>query len=145
MRFKRSSLVVVCVWLALVQGCRQRNDPSVNINLTHEVFPQPPYVGFVTIMLRLTDASGKAVTGAHLKLEANMSHPGMTPVFADANEIEPGRYHSTIKLSMAGDWVILVTSTLPDGRKVERQFEIKGVEPAKSEFHSSGPTRTPTE
>ena len=75
-----------------------------------------------------------------------MSHPGMTPVFADANEIEPGRYHATITLSMAGDWVILVNSTLADGRKVEQQFEIQGVQPAKSEeFHSSGPTRTPTE
>lgn len=67
-----------------------------------------------------------------MKLEANMSHPGMTPVFAEAKEIEPGRYHSSIELSMAGDWVVLVYSTLADGRKVERQFEIKGVEPAKS-------------
>ena len=61
-----------------------------------------------------------------------MSHPGMTPVFAEAKEIETGRYYSSIELSMAGDWVILVYSTLADGRKVERQFEIKGVEPAKS-------------
>ena len=56
-----------------------------------------------------------------------MSHAGMTPVFADAKETEPGRYSSTIEVSMAGDWHFVVHMTLPDGRKLERQFEIKEV------------------
>ena len=59
-----------------------------------------------------------------------MSHAGMAPVFADAAEFEPGRYRSNIELTMAGDWVILVRMVMPDGGKVERQFEIKGVAPA---------------
>jgi len=58
-----------------------------------------------------------------------MSHAGMVPVFAEAREGEPGRYRATMNLSMAGDWVVLVHITLPDGRKLERQFEIKGVAP----------------
>ncbi len=81
----------------------------------------------MTIVLRLTDGSGKAVTGARLALEGNMSHAGMTPVFGEATEIEPGRYRSTLELSMAGDWHVLVHVTLSDGRRGERQFEIKGV------------------
>ena len=56
-----------------------------------------------------------------------MSHPGMSPVFADAREISPGQYLSTMELSMAGDWYVVVHMTLPDGRQLERQFEIKGV------------------
>ena len=56
-----------------------------------------------------------------------MSHAGMTPVFAPAKETEPGRYLSTMELSMAGDWHFVVHMTLPDGRQLERQFEIKGV------------------
>ena len=56
-----------------------------------------------------------------------MSHAGMVPVFADARETEPGRYQSTVELTMAGDWFILVHITLTDGRKLDRQFEIKGV------------------
>lgn len=95
-------------------------------------------------MLRLTDASGKAVTGARVRLEGNMSHPGMTPEFADAQEIEPGRYGSSLTFSMAGDWIILVHATLADGRKFERQFEIKGVSPPTSVVHSSGPIRSQT-
>ena len=67
------------------------------------------------------------MTGARIKLEGNMSHAGMAPVFAGANEIEPGRYSSTMELSMAGDWNISVHVTLPDGQKIDREFEIKGV------------------
>ena len=76
------------------------------------------------------DASVAPVTGARIKLEGNMLHPGMVPVFADAKETEPGRYQSNMELSMAGDWYVLVYVTLPDGSKFERQFEIKGVAPA---------------
>lgn len=56
-----------------------------------------------------------------------MSHAGMAPVFADTTEIEPGRYRAVMELSMAGDWIVLVHVILPDKRKLDRQFEIKGV------------------
>jgi len=96
-------------------------------NFTHEVSPQPPRVGQVTITLKGTDVTKKPVTGARVTLEANMSHPGMAPVFADAKETEPGSYTSIMTLSMAGDWYIVAHVTLPDSRKVDHQFEIKGV------------------
>ena len=58
-----------------------------------------------------------------------MTHAGMVPVFADASEIEPGRYQSILKLSMAGDWMVNVHVNLPGRRKEDHLFEIKGVEP----------------
>jgi hypothetical protein len=54
----------------------------------------------------------------------------MSPVFADTIEVAPGDYRANVEITMAGDWVILVHLTLPDGEKLERQFEIKGVAPA---------------
>ena len=53
-----------------------------------------------------------------------MSHAGMSPVFADTFEVAPGEYRANMNLSMAGDWIILVHLTLPDGAKLERQFEM---------------------
>lgn len=97
------------------------------LTLTHEFSPQPPRVGPLTITLRLADPSGKPATGVSMKLEGNMSHAGMTPVFAAANETEPGQYSSTINLSMAGDWYFVVHMIMSDGRQLERQFEIRGV------------------
>jgi len=79
--------------------------------------------------LLVTNGSGKNVSGARIKLEGNMSHSGMAPVFADATEFEPGRYRANIELNMAGDWIVLVHLTLADGTKMDRQFEIKGVAP----------------
>ena len=111
----------------LAQACKHQSEPAPDLTLTHEVSPQPPRVGPLTITIRLANASGKPLTGARVKLEGNMSHAGMIPVFADAIETEPGRYSSTLKLSMAGDWYCVVHMNLPDGRTLERQFEIKGV------------------
>jgi hypothetical protein len=111
-------------------GCEPRNASRPNFTIEHEISPQPVRVGPVTIALKLMDASGTLITGAQMKLEGNMSHAGMAPVFAEANETEPGHYRSTLELSMAGDWLVLVTATLPDDRKFYQQFEIKGVAPA---------------
>ena len=111
----------------LSQACRHKTESVPDLTLTHEVSPKPPRVGLTTITLKVADASGKPATGVDIKLEGNMSHAGMAPVFAGAKETEPGRYSSTMELSMAGDWYFVVHMTLADGRTLERQFEIKGV------------------
>lgn len=79
--------------------------------------------------MKLVDPLGQAVSGAHVSLEGNMSHAGMAPTFGEATEIAPGSYRGNLEFSMAGDWVISVTARLPDGRRVEQQFELKGVLP----------------
>jgi hypothetical protein len=124
---KRKSLIALCVCFLLVQACRHQTESAPDLTLTHEVSPQPPRVGPLTITLKVADSAGKPATGIRMKVEGNMSHAGMTPVFADAKETAPGRYSSTMELSMAGDWYVVVHMTLLDGRKLERQFEIKGV------------------
>jgi hypothetical protein len=92
-----------------------------------DVTPRPTRVGPVTIDFKIKDATGKPVSSAQAKLEANMTHPGMTPVFADAREVTVGEYSCPLELSMAGDWVVTIHITLPDGQKLERELEIKGV------------------
>jgi hypothetical protein len=120
-------LCFLCFFVASISGCK--NQSSGEVFVAHEVLPQPPRVGQVAIRLRVTDASRKPLTRAQIKLEGNMSHAGMSPVFADTSEVAPGEYSANMELSMAGDWVIIVHLTLADGAKLERQFEIKGVAP----------------
>jgi hypothetical protein len=95
--------------------------------MRHEIAPQPPRVGQATITVSLSDAAGNPVAGANVNLEGNMSHPGMNPVFGAAREIGAGRYQASIEFTMGGDWVMLVRVNLPDGQKLEREFEVKGV------------------
>ena len=84
-------------------------------------------MGQTTINLRVTNVSGAPVRDARIKLDANMSHAGMAPVFADATEVEKGNYRATLELSMAGDWIVVAHVILADGRKLDQQFEINGV------------------
>ena len=69
------------------------------------------------------------LTGAQIAVEADMSHAGMSPVFGAAKEVERGRYQAHLEFPMAGDWVVLLHITLPGGKKLERQMDLKGVRP----------------
>ncbi|MCB0181714.1 MAG: FixH family protein, partial [Anaerolineae bacterium] len=80
------------------------------------------------VVIQLTDEAGQPLAGAKVELEGNMSHAGMTPVFSQAKEIEPGQYEAPLEFTMGGDWFILVKVTLPDGRQLERQVDVPGVE-----------------
>ena len=62
-------------------------------------------------------------------MEADMSHAGMGPQFAEALEMEDGGYRAAMRFQMAGDWVILLHVTLPGGKKLERQIDVRGVRP----------------
>lgn len=122
------SLVVTCVLLC---GCRHQSaSTTTNLTISYEVSPLPARVGDVTITIAMKDGSNEPIAGARIKLEGNMSHAGMAPVFVDAKEISPGLYRTNMNLSMAGDWYVLVHLTLSDGRELEQEFEIKEVAPA---------------
>ena len=125
-RFLAFGVPALCAGLFLA-GCGRRPEPRADVSVEHEISPDPPRVGTATVTLRVSDASGRPLSGARVSLEANMSHAGMRPVFGEARELEPGRYQSALEFTMGGDWVVLVRLTLPDGRKIERELNVKGV------------------
>jgi hypothetical protein len=95
--------------------------------LDWEIEPKPPQVGMATLNITLRDSTNQLIKGADIELEGNMSHPGMEPVLATVKEVKPGQYSAKIEFTMGGDWFILIESTLPDDRVVERQINIPGV------------------
>ena len=70
------------------------------------------------------------MTGATLRLEAHMTHPGMAPALADAVERSPGRYETTVHFSMAGDWVVLLKGRLPNGSPIDHRIDVGPVHPS---------------
>ena len=121
---RKKSLLFFLFVLAF--ACQKTAKPP-DITVQYEIAPQPPRAGTTTIDLKLTDKNGAAVGGARVDLEGNMSHAGMAPLSSEAKEIETGKYRGTLQLTMAGDWIVLVHITLPDGHKLQRQIEINGV------------------
>ena len=114
------------LFLTLAVACQKTAKPP-DIALQYEIAPQPPRAGGTTIDIKLTDKNGAPVGGARVELEGNMSHAGMGPVSVEAKEIQTGKYRGTLQLTMAGDWIVLVHVTLPDGQTLQRQIELSGV------------------
>jgi hypothetical protein len=123
---------VVVLALFHAAGCR-RPMAAPAVTIEREIDPWPARVGPALVTLKLSDAGGGPVSGARVKLEGDMAHPGMKPEFGDTNEIGPGRYQGRLAFTMPGDWVILVHIALPASQymgqqlEVERQLEVKGV------------------
>lgn len=113
--------------LCLLSGCRPAGEPQEEIGLEWAVTPSPPVTGTATVSLELAEKTGEPIEGAEVRLEGNMTHPGMTPVFATAREVEPGRYEAPLELTMGGDWIVLVDARLRDGRTLQRELPLPGV------------------
>jgi hypothetical protein len=103
--------------------------PTRTIDLTWTLTPASPAVGPATLSVTLRDRAGSAVTGAVVRLEGHMSHPGMTPAIASALERTPGVYVAPFSFSMPGDWVLLVSAATPDGERMEERIDVASVRP----------------
>lgn len=132
MRITPGRVILGLVACLIYAGC-QRADPAPappGIDLAWTVAPDPPVAGPARVSITLTDSrTGEPVREAEVRLEGNMLHAGMKPVFGTAREVEPGRYEATIELTMGGDWFLLIEADLPDGRALGRQVELPGVRP----------------
>ena len=124
-RFCGAMLAMACV--ALTAACRRADDAAPGIAVKEEITPQPARVGPATVSIELANASQKPIAHAAIMVEADMSHPGMSPVFAKAKETAPGSYCAPVEFSMAGDWIVLLHIRLADGRRIERQMDVRGV------------------
>ena len=123
-------LILALAAAVLAAGCRER-DPAADVTAAWTIDPGPPSAASETIArITLQDARQQPVRGAALRLEAHMSHPGMAPVTASLTESHDGVYETRMTFSMAGDWVLVVSGTLADGRRILRQLEVAGVRPA---------------
>ena len=128
-RVRRNRILTwkACVAVLLASGCRKPVTPQADIAIEYGISSQPVRVGPIVLSVKLRDGAGKPVAGAHVGLEADMSHPGMAPVFGEAREVAPGQYQGALEFGMPGDWVVLIHARLPDGRTLERDVNVPGV------------------
>jgi hypothetical protein len=137
---RRVLTAVVILLCSLAAGCAasgcdvhwdRERESSGAISVSWTLDPSPPFAATPTVVrLTLRDRDQKPVTGARLRLEGLMSHPGMAPVTATVTERGNGEYEGPLQFTMAGDWILLVTGELPGGGQIKKQIEINGVRPA---------------
>lgn len=124
-RLAAARVVAVLAAGLTTASCGERAKSAITLSWT--LTPTAPAVGPATLTVTLRDPTGTAVTGARVRLEGHMSHPGMTPVIADAPERTAGIYVAPFNFSMPGDWVLLVSAVLPDGGRVEERIDVARV------------------
>jgi YtkA-like len=113
----------------LAAGCDRHPANASQAEFGWTLSPSPPVVGPSQLSVTVRSRGGQPVTGAQVRLEAYMSHPGMAPVQANAVERGAGVYEVPFTFTMAGDWVLVVVATLPQGERVERRFDAGHVRP----------------
>jgi len=128
-RLKPAAALLFGLALVCPLACRRHGGAgSSDVSVETEIAPRPVAVGSASLAVRLADARGNPLTNARISVEGEMSHPGMSPVFAEAEELSGGRYRARLEFAMAGDWVLLLHIKLPGGQTLERQVDVKGVE-----------------
>lgn len=108
-------------------GAACRRTPSVanDVRVEWKITPSPPLAGAATLAeLTLRDGARRPVRGARLRVEGHMSHPGMAPVMATAAERDDGVYEVRLQFTMRGEWILLVTGELPDGRRINQRIDV---------------------
>lgn len=120
---------VVCYMLfmllcAVLAGCgrTQQADATISLKVAQSK------VGTTPVDVQLHDSKGEPVSGASVKLRGDMTHAGMQPVLVTMDDLGNGQYRAAnFPFGMAGDWVLTVDADLPDGKHVERMFDVRDV------------------
>ena len=125
----RIFLIMIGISLGVgLAGCgrirQEQNATDVKVNLEMTVEPAQPAVGPSRLIFYLTDEQGQPIDDASLKVEGNMTHAGMVPVFAQAESGPAGRYTVPFEWTMSGDWVVTVVVTLVDGQQFSQQIPV---------------------
>jgi hypothetical protein len=110
-------------------GCarKQATGSEINAELGVQFQPNPPVIGKNDLEITVTDAKGEPIQFGLIKVEGNMNHPGMKPVFTELMETDPGKYTGTIEFTMGGDWFLLVTSDSSAKGVLNQKIDVPGV------------------
>jgi hypothetical protein len=122
-------LVMLALAIFLAPGCAKSSSAANDVSFILVSDPKPPRAGRNTFTVTLTSQAGQPIAGAQVSLEGDMSHPGMSPAFADAGEIASGKYQAILDLNMLGDWTIIAHIQLRSGRTFDRETKFPNLQP----------------
>lgn len=96
-----------------------------NYNVEVKIDKNPPVVGDNNMQIGITDASGKYIKDAKVKVEYSMpAMPGMPAMsYKTDAELKGNEYKAKMNLSMSGSWNIAVKITR-DGKTASMKFSV---------------------
>lgn len=119
-------LPIISLGLVGVSACRQavggipvdgaNGDGALDVQMELTTGSERLVIGPLTWQITLFDSGGNPIEGASVAIRGDMNHAGMVPVESRADFQGDGIYTADFEWTMAGDWIVTVTATLPDGR-----------------------------
>jgi hypothetical protein len=130
-RRSRAAWPVLAIACGLASSaCGRRAALAEDVSVEWKMTPASPIVGTPALgEITLRDRALRPVHGARLQVVGLMSHPGMAPVIAAVAERGEGVYQVQLQFTMGGDWILLVTGLLPDGRRLSHQIDVANARP----------------
>ncbi|MBI5670939.1 MAG: FixH family protein [Chloroflexi bacterium] len=118
---------VVLLLSVLLAACGTRvavQPTPVNVSIAVRAESEPLAVGATTLLVSLTDSSGRPIDGATLRVHGDMDHAGMVSVDREVKDSANGEYRVPFEWTMGGGWIVTVTAQLPDnGGEISKTVE----------------------
>ena len=103
-------------------ACGRPVAPAADVVVEWKLTPSAPLVDGETVAeITLRDRARQPLSGARLRVEAHMTHPGMAPVIEVAAERGNGAYVARLRFPMAGAWILFVKGELADRRSINQR------------------------
>jgi hypothetical protein len=112
---------------AIAGGCsRPRAEAdSAGVRVEARLVPAQPAVGPATLTVTLSGGTADTLGGATVAVVGHMTHPGMTPAVASVTRRGPDIFEAALDLTMPGDWQLVATVRLADGRRLESRLPVR--------------------
>lgn len=124
-------LLALTLFAAGLPGCGRAPAATDDVRVAVTFVPEKPSVGRAVLTeISVLDRQDRMVEASGLRVEAHMTHPGMAPVIVTPRARPDGVHEADLQFTMAGDWMMHVTGTLADGRRLDEWIEVRGVEAA---------------
>lgn len=118
--------LLVLLLLFTIAGCResaQETETPDDYQMTLDV--ESDSVGETTLLVTLLNAESEPVNDAVIDVKGDMNHAGMVPVLGSSeNAPEHGVYRVPFNWTMGGEWILVVTASLPDDTTFSEEFNI---------------------
>ncbi|MEZ6015989.1 MAG: FixH family protein [Planctomycetota bacterium] len=124
-RLQRSIAALLALATCL-PACAPTRDLATDVE-AKVTFEPAPCVGEVQCTVALVGLDAQPLRATTVQLEGNMNHAGMVPTFATLQERAPGEYAGPLRFTMGGDWFVVVSGSLEDGRAFETTVAVPGV------------------
>ena len=108
-------------------------DMDSDIHIHYMSDNSPAIAGDADVIVMVMSKDGQPIDDATIALTANMSGHGMMPVTGTSSEGTDGHYTIAVYWTMAGEWDVDFTVTLPDAQELKQTYTQQVIMPGDSE------------